>query len=319
VAPNYRGVIERSFRRAKEEIFAGMPGRLFKDGRRRIEYDAAGNAILDADQLNWVAAKYFCDIELIDWHDGIDDAPIYRWIAGAKKWGVRLAPDINAIVPLLATVVEDRTIQHTGVEFRGLFYGAGSAELQGLINRYGPGGRLFKIKVDAFDIGRIYLLSPDSKHFLPLECTDESWKGRTLHSREVAIYRTARKKEAHERLHNADIDDSYAELMGPSMDAHDKRHARRNSVNRRRTARVRRPHVDPTAYGTETPNVAQTATDNETSVQPSDTSHNRPTTRGNSAFRPNDTVNPSIVPDNATRNGDSSDAANQGGISYVDY
>ncbi|WP_210313140.1 DDE-type integrase/transposase/recombinase [Methylorubrum rhodesianum] len=240
--PDLKGIVERQFREVKEVLFSGMPGSLFKNGERRPEYDAAGNAKLNLEQTAWAVCKYICDIYMQKWHEGIDDTPAEKWRKLVELYHVDMAPSVDQLIPLISST-KVATIQHTGIEWMGLFYGHGSEELQALIDRHGPGRIKYQFKIDTMDVGRGYLLGPDGR-WITLLASDPDARGRTRHDHLVVRAEARSRKKATERVTQADMDAAKRVLRASQEAVNDRRQTKRVSS---RTARFLAAKVDPLA------------------------------------------------------------------------
>lgn len=203
-APYLKGVVERQFRESKAAMFAGMPGSLFKNGERFTDYHAAEHAEMTMEQVNWIVCKFVADIWMQKWSDAIEDSPAEKWRKLSALKHPEMAPSIDHLIPLVSKVVEKVTIQHTGLEWMNLFYGHSSPEVQDLMNREGPGARNYRMRIDAMDVGRAYLLVDGE--WLVLAASDPDARGRTLHDHLVIRAEARSRKTRHERLHQPDLD-----------------------------------------------------------------------------------------------------------------
>lgn len=240
--PDLKGIVERQIREFKETLFSGMPGSLFKNGGRRPEYDAAGNAKLSLEQANWAACKYLCDVFMRKWHEGIDDTPAEKWKKLADVHHVDIAPSVDQLIPLISST-KVVTIQHTGIEWMGLFYGHGSEQLQALLDRHGPGKVKYQFKIDTMDVGRGYLLGPDGR-WITLAASDPDARGRTRHDHLVIRAEARSRRKANERVTQADMDAAKRLLRAPQEELNNRRASKRIT---NRAARFLAAKVDPMA------------------------------------------------------------------------
>lgn len=239
--PDLKGAVERLFRTAKQAIFDGIPGRLFKDGGRRVDYDPSGNAILTMDQAIWVVTKFLVDYYMIDWHEGIGGSPLDRWNKLVDRKRVEWVDDVDQLISLISTRCR-RTVQHTGVEWEGLHYGAGSEELQELLWERKLKGVKFDIGIDALDVGRAYLLEPGSGRWITLQCNDPDAHGRTKHEHKLIRAGRNADKRAHKRKHRAALDATKRALKLGTEEVFRSRLAKRVAAQEaRRTVKVRDP------------------------------------------------------------------------------
>lgn len=224
--PELKGVVERLFRRAKSNMFAGIPGSLFKNGERRVEYDAAGNAILDMPQVLWIVTKFIADIYMVDWHNGIADTPANRWKVLHDQYHAPMVDEIDQLIPMISKRIP-RSLQHTGIRWEGLDYGAGSDELQKLRFDVDVTGVQFDITIDAFDISRAYTLHPTTGRWIALRCSDPEVRGRTMHEHLVVQAERNLRQRQHQRAHRPALDAASRSVRAGAETVFRRRHTMR--------------------------------------------------------------------------------------------
>lgn len=229
-APDLKGIVERQFRESKEGMFSGMPGSLFKHEEPNIDYDAAGNAMFDMNQINWIICKFIADIYMVGWHEGIEDSPAEAWRKLSAVRRPEMAPSIDQLIPLLSTTTTV-TIQHTGCEWNSLFYGTDSLDLQALMDREGPGRRQFTMNIDTMDVGRAYLLVDG--RWIVLKASDPDARGRKLHDHLVIRAEARSRKKTIERLNQADMDSAKHALRAEAERRNEQKAAKRDNLGTR--------------------------------------------------------------------------------------
>jgi len=213
-------------------MFAGMPGSLFKNGDRFSDYRAGDHVEMTMEQVNWIVCKFVADVWMQEWASGIEDSPAGAWRRLSNIRHPEMAPSIDHLVPLVSKVQEKVTIQHTGVEWMNLFYGFGSEALQELLNREGPGKRQYRMRIDALDVGRAYLLVDGE--WIVLAASDPAARGRPVHDHLVIRAEARSRKKRHERVHQPDMDAAKRRLYAPAEARNNKRAAQRISSRKAR-------------------------------------------------------------------------------------
>ncbi|HJE22857.1 MAG TPA: DDE-type integrase/transposase/recombinase [Methylorubrum populi] len=231
-APDLKGIVERQFLTSKQGMFAGMPGSLFKNGDRFSDYRAGDHVEMTMEQVNWIVCKFVADVWMQEWASGIEDSPAGAWRRLSNIRHPEMAPSIDHLVPLVSKVQEKVTIQHTGVEWMNLFYGFGSEALQELLNREGPGKRQYRMRIDALDVGRAYLLVDGE--WIVLAASDPAARGRPVHDHLVIRAEARSRKKRHERVHQPDMDAAKRRLYAPAEARNNKRAAQRISSRKAR-------------------------------------------------------------------------------------
>jgi putative transposase len=194
--PWYRPSIERSIGTANTQLLHQQPGTTFSDIAELADYDPKKNAVITPDTLDEIVHKYIIDVYQHSKHRGINDIPALRWRDGVKQWPPAL-PAKGSDLDVLLSLIEYRTISHSGIELETLFYNDDSlAMLRSQMKR----GAKFAIKRNPSDLSEIHVYDEKHDRYITVQAVDQDYtKGLTLWQHNVI------KKYVRERLEK-DVD-----------------------------------------------------------------------------------------------------------------
>ncbi len=190
--PWFKGKIERFFRTNNTGLFHSLSGTTFSNPKERGDYPSEDKAFLTLSELSFLLHHWLLKVYAVRPHRGLHNfTPLQVWQDGVAKVPVRLPNRVTDLDALLG-IVEERTVQHYGVEFEGLRYnGPALAEIR-------RDKKLckskVKIKIDPTDLSAISVLHPATGKLMRVHCVDREYStGLTLpqhraiakHAREV--------------------------------------------------------------------------------------------------------------------------------------
>lgn len=157
--PWFKGKIERFLGTLNRGIAHRAPGTTFRGILEREEYDPAKHAVVRYSVLKEILYTWILDVYHQKPHRTLHVPPTVMW---AKSIGSDqiLLPDDPARLDAILGRSEIRCLSHKGIELDGLFYN--SPELTVLRRRLGDKVDV-EVRVDAADIGKIIVLSPDRR------------------------------------------------------------------------------------------------------------------------------------------------------------
>lgn len=176
-SPWYRPSIERSIGTANTQLLHQQPGTTFSDIAELADYDPQKNAVITLDTLDEIVHKYIIDVYQYSKHRGIKDIPALRWSEGVKQWPPAL-PAKATDLDVLLSLIEYRTISHSGIELDTLFYNDDSlAMLRSQMKR----GAKFAIKRNPSDLSEIHVYDEKRDRYITVPAVDQDYtKGLTL-------------------------------------------------------------------------------------------------------------------------------------------
>lgn len=189
--PYSKAQAERAFGALNQAIHR-LSGTTFgRSNLRHLSYDGRTYACHDIAWL-WKALHIINeDIEL-DWHDGIQDQPRRRFREGVRRFPVCLPLDLEQFQADLS-IHSSRTIQRSGIQYRGLFYTGRQLED---MKRQNPHVRTYAIRIDPEDLNFIRVIDPQTGRPVRVACTEAAARPRPL--REHILTQRARKADEEE-------------------------------------------------------------------------------------------------------------------------
>jgi putative transposase len=176
-SPWYRASIERSIGTANTQLLHQQPGTTFSDIADLADYDPKKNAVITLDTLDEIVHKYIIDVYQHSKHRGIKDIPALRWKEGVSQWPPAL-PAKAADLDVLLSLIEYRTISHSGIELDTLFYNDDSLAM--LRSQMKPGAK-FAIKRNPSDVSKIHVYDEKHDRYITVPAVDQDYtNGLTL-------------------------------------------------------------------------------------------------------------------------------------------
>lgn len=170
--PWWKGKVERVIGTINRGVAHGNPGTTFSNIFEKGDYDPVKNAVITLDALKLVLNKWICDVYHQRPHKSLDNVtPSVKWSSSIKPEEIML-PDNPARLDAILGSVEQRVLTHKGIEYLGLFYN--SADLIDLRSRLGDTFKT-EIRVDAGNLGHIYVISPDNSEVIKVPCLHQEY------------------------------------------------------------------------------------------------------------------------------------------------
>lgn len=166
--PEFKAAVERQFRTANSRVFHQLPGTLFSNPQARKDYDSEKHACLSLDELQAIFNIYLVDVYAQRFQRRLTACPADKWNEAVQAgFAPRLPASSEDLLPLLGRV-EERTVQHYGIEFMHLLYN--SPELgpirARLRKKRDPAERKVKMKYHPGDMSRVYVLDEVARHYI---------------------------------------------------------------------------------------------------------------------------------------------------------
>lgn len=160
--PWFKGKIERFLGTLNRAVAHGRPGTTFSNIFEKEEYDPSKNAVVRYSVLKEVVFTWIADVYHQKPHRSLGVPPAVMWDKTISPDEI-MVPDDPARLDAILGRSEKRKLTHKGIELYGLLYN--SPELTELRRKLGD--RLdVEVRVDAADIGKIVVFSPDQRqHF----------------------------------------------------------------------------------------------------------------------------------------------------------
>lgn len=175
-SPSARGKQERLYRRLADELISSFSGRTFANPIVRGDYDSAGNAVIDIEELGRILIRFIVDVYHITPHKGLGGrTPLDVWNEKRKIQKIFPPPDADQRRHIFGVPVE-RKITNYGIRFLGLNYQSEALQrLRSFPDRYRrkmPGGRTRRaalIRIDPLNLGAISVGTVDGWITVPCE------------------------------------------------------------------------------------------------------------------------------------------------------
>lgn len=157
--PWFKGKIERFFGTLNGALTHGTPGTTFRNVIDKEEYDPSKHAVVRYSVLREMVYKWIVDVYHQRPHRVLGVPPAIMWSSSIAPEDI-LVPDDPARLNAILGRSETRTLTHKGIELDKLFYN--SPELTALRRKLGDAIEV-EVRVDAADIGKIVVFSPDCR------------------------------------------------------------------------------------------------------------------------------------------------------------
>jgi len=170
--PWWKGKVERAIGSINRGVAHGNPGTTFSNIFEKGDYDPVKNAVMTLDALKLILNKWVCDVYHQKPHNGLDGiTPSVKWSSSIKPEEIML-PDNPARLDAILGSSEQRMVTHKGIEYLGLFYN--STDLIDLRRRIGDTFKT-EIRVDAGNLGHIYVIAPDNSEVIKVPCLHQEY------------------------------------------------------------------------------------------------------------------------------------------------
>jgi putative transposase len=157
--PWFKGKIERWNGTVNRETAHGTPGTTFQNIFEKSDYDPVKHAVIRYSVLKEIINTWIADVYHQRPHRALKIPPALMWERSISPDAIPV-PDDPAQLDAILGRSEVRRLTHKGIELYGLLYN--SPELTSL--RRDLGDKLdVEIRVDAADIGKIIVFSPDKR------------------------------------------------------------------------------------------------------------------------------------------------------------
>jgi putative transposase len=157
--PWFKGKIERWNGTVNRETAHGTPGTTFQNIFEKSEYDPVKHAVIRYSVFKEIIHTWVADVYHQRPHRTLKIPPALMWERSISQDAIPVPDDLAKLDAILGRN-EVRRLTHKGIELYGLLYN--SPELTTL--RRNLGDKLeVEIRVDAADIGKIIVLSPDKR------------------------------------------------------------------------------------------------------------------------------------------------------------
>lgn len=173
-SPTYKGAVERHFRTLNDSLLKDKPGKTFSNIFDKDEYDPKKNAVISLNSLVEITHLWIVDQLNGTVNSSINTTPIRKWESGISMYPVRLPKNINIFNIALGKTLS-RKIQHYGIDFESLQY---NSEELSLIRRRHKAS--VTMKYNPNDISHIYVLDPQTNHYITVPCNDLPYAHKTL-------------------------------------------------------------------------------------------------------------------------------------------
>lgn len=157
--PWFKGKIERFVGTLNRGVSHGVPGTTFRGILEKEEYDPSKHAVVRYSVLREILYTWIVDVYHQKPHRALHVPPAVMWAKSIASDQI-LLPDDPARLDAILGRSEVRRLSHKGIELDGLFYN--SPELTALRRKLGDKFDV-EIRVDAADVGKIVVFSPDRR------------------------------------------------------------------------------------------------------------------------------------------------------------
>jgi len=215
--PETKGAVERFFRTLNQGLIHKLPGTVFSNIKERDAYPAEEDACVDMDTLLYLVTKWIVDVYNIEFHRGINDAPLAVWLEAYEKSIIDL-PVYPQQLEVITGIPEKRTGFHYGIELEKLHYN--NTTLQEIRKRAGENLQL-TIKYYMETIAYIHVFDPFKKEYFQVECTQDEYTKDITREMHRIIQSETRKKfgERYNLSQIMEARDEIARTVGEAISA----------------------------------------------------------------------------------------------------
>jgi hypothetical protein len=135
-------------------------------------YDPVERAQYSLSEISFMLLKWIVDEYHETKHDTLGCKPIEKWRELTERYPVRPVPNFDHIIRLTGEVI-DRQISNVGIHWEGLLY-ADKKKLEPLLARRGGLQKIWRILLDPYDVGEVWILDDETGEWLVVPCTDQA-------------------------------------------------------------------------------------------------------------------------------------------------
>jgi putative transposase len=168
--PWLKGMVERLFGRIGVQVFSHLEGSTLS--RTKDFYDPVERAQYSLSEISFMLLKWIVDEYHETKHDTLGCKPIEKWRELTERYPVRPVPNFDHIIRLTGEVI-DRQISNVGIHWEGLLY-ADKKKLEPLLARRGGLQKIWRILLDPYDVGEVWILDDETGEWLVVPCTDQA-------------------------------------------------------------------------------------------------------------------------------------------------
>jgi putative transposase len=190
-APNMKGKVERTFRRANTELLHTIPGTTKSNPLMRGSHDSKSEARLTLKEVQGLLHQWVVDIYMRTVHTTTKETPLERWERGVEQMGGTHLPKDADAVTMALTEVEYRRLSSKGIELHGLIFSdRGNPHLREMLaDPLRP--KVVKVKVDPASIASVSVEDYRRPgYYYSVPCTDAEYaRDMTLGEHEMVAAR----------------------------------------------------------------------------------------------------------------------------------
>ncbi len=172
-SPWHKPNIERYFRAQDQDLIHGLPGTTMENIMRRTNFDPKKDILIRWSSFERIYVKWIVDVYMQAPQRILKNrSPSQAWTDKVTEFTQFLPDSTTVLECLFLRTVEDRTLDHAGVEFDRLVY---NSRDMGLIRRkLGPKLKV-SIRVDDEDLSYIYVQVPGHNVWVKVDCLDQDY------------------------------------------------------------------------------------------------------------------------------------------------
>ena len=177
--PHFKGTVESFFDTLNDLLLASLPGRTFRSWERRADYQPDDGPLMPYETLLEIVHLHLVDVYSQSQHPTAGKTRLEVWQESAAEFPPCLPASPDDLVVLLAKRVE-RNLSARGIEVGGMFYL--SDELMALRAELAANNLSsdhLQVRYNPWDLGKIWVLNPIDKRYLPAEAVDSALCGLT--------------------------------------------------------------------------------------------------------------------------------------------
>lgn len=203
--PHFKGPVERFFGTVNNGFLKPLKGKTFSNIVEKGDYNPVEEAVIPFPDLYEAFLRWLVEVYGHDFHRGINDFPVNKWLEGVEKYPVDLPVSADSLLILLSSVYE-RNLSRHGIQVNSIIYN--SDELNHLFRQYGKVSRV-KVKIDPANVGWAYVYDEFTGKYLKVSSDDHELEGMSLWKFKVIkkqINERRKKGEAEFSIHQNFVD-----------------------------------------------------------------------------------------------------------------